>query len=114
MRKWLILTILVLFAAGQVWADCAWVLVEEKKSPDHLISAPAVSVSPYTYYETQKECLEGEKTRLDFEAIVQGRKVAKKNSCAEGRERMRGLLSLHVHFLKCARTIYAGRAIAHG
>ena len=75
MRKLLILTILVLFAAGQAWADCAWVLTEQKKYPDQLVSAPAVAVIPHSYYETQKECLKGEETTLGFEAMVEGQKA---------------------------------------
>ena len=89
MRKWLILTILVLFAAGQAWADCAWVLVERKKTPDQLVSAPDVSVRPDSFYETQKECLKSQTTSLDFEATVQGQQVLKGSVArkdAKGRE----------------------------
>lgn len=75
MRKLLILTILVLFAAGQAWADCAWVLVEQKKYPNQLVSTPAISVIPYSYYETQKECLKGKETRLGIEATVEGQEL---------------------------------------
>lgn len=75
MRKLLILTILVLFAAGQAWADCAWVLVEQKSYPNQLLSTPAVSVIPDSYYETQKECLKGKETTLSFGAMVEGQKV---------------------------------------
>jgi hypothetical protein len=74
MRKLLIFTIFVLFSAGQAWGDCAWVLVEQKKYPEQLVSAPFLSVTPYSYYETQKECLKGKETTLAFESIVQEQK----------------------------------------
>lgn len=54
MRKLLILAMLVLFAAGHAWADCAWVLVENKTYPEQLASTPAVAIIPNSYYESRR------------------------------------------------------------
>jgi hypothetical protein len=53
MRKLLILTILVLFAAGQAWADCAWVLIKRdySKQTNHVPKSTA-----YSYYDSQSAC----------------------------------------------------------
>jgi hypothetical protein len=70
MRHLIVSSLVVLILAAQTWADCAWVLIQEKSFPEDRISDPYISVIPVGYFEGKKDCDDGKKSKLQFEGMV--------------------------------------------
>lgn len=70
MRQILISGFVIHMLSVQSWADCAWVLIEQKSFPEARLSDPYVSVMPHRYYESKKECDAGGEQTLRNEGNI--------------------------------------------